>query len=754
MHDKLIGNEPDLLAYWNFDKLSLHDGSRNGHEGKLETGGGSAGYWLTDLNFTHPSYPYIETTGRMLQEGAEGSQGELANTIYQLTVTARKGDGTPLANHDIRLWYVRHKGETGPDTIKASTSKGNAQIKAVAPNHGDEESLVGTTGTDGKVVFRLTTTQRQHGPSLDLRPAFLPSNERYHVNVLIDSQKLEKPAPPRIEAQATLIQDYYWSNGDKVSHKRDRQTWRAVITALNSDGTPRPGERFQLWATEHCELEVDGRAYPINPNNYQTFAADNNGELTVALAASELRAPKLLVWGGFMHRDERYTIPLDQEAHKKLSEIKGDELATPRMTNWNPDYKAATDDKALVKDGYKEHAPKVATAIQHVMSVTQEPQPPKRATLQKKRARLLRDLRNFGDMQEVEAMPAADGVRSLRTLKHIEREMPLEPESFKLSLNRKLGFKDSIGFVFTKENLELQPIKNKTQLTSLIRQTPPQAPQLLGDIFEDAWNAIESAAEAVWNEAKKIAIYIADQVTLVIEYAEKVVQKVVQTVKEAVEAVVHILKMIEAFIEDVIRFLTTLFDWGAILEAHKILKQIATNQMQAVRQLLNRGSDDFMKLITGVFQGKPAMIDTSKHPQLAGTASSARASDPNPQALAQVNSVPGKYVNDKVDEHKGEINYNVKPGITPGQTSMDKDDASQALALGNALGGSLSNPLGLSFADMYDSIKDIISGDIEKVVRRMLKPFFAEFDKVGKALDLVWETLNAPINIPFMTQLY
>ncbi|HEU5132380.1 MAG TPA: PQQ-binding-like beta-propeller repeat protein, partial [Pyrinomonadaceae bacterium] len=73
MHDKLIGNEPDLLAYWNFDKLSLHDGSRNGHEGSFEGRDSSAGYWLADLNFTHPTYPFIETTGRMLQEGAEGS---------------------------------------------------------------------------------------------------------------------------------------------------------------------------------------------------------------------------------------------------------------------------------------------------------------------------------------------------------------------------------------------------------------------------------------------------------------------------------------------------------------------------------------------------------------------------------------------------------------------------------------------------------------------------------------------------------
>ena len=76
-------------------------------------------------------------------------------------------------------------------------------------------------------------------------------------------------------------------------------------------------------------------------------------------------------------------------------------------------------------------------------------------------------------------------------------------------------------------------------------------------------------------------------------------------VKEAVEAVVHILKMIEAFIEDVIRFLTTLFDWGAILDAHKILKQIANNQMRDSATDHSARQDDFSKLIIGVLTAVP-----------------------------------------------------------------------------------------------------------------------------------------------------
>ena len=64
------------------------------------------------------------------------------------------------------------------------------------------------------------------------------------------------------------------------------------------------------------------------------------------------------------------------------------------MTNWKPDYDPKKDDKAIVKEGYKPHAGKVATAIQHVMSVTQEPKEEVRVGLQTKRTRLRVDRRN------------------------------------------------------------------------------------------------------------------------------------------------------------------------------------------------------------------------------------------------------------------------------------------------------------------------------------------------------------------------
>jgi outer membrane protein assembly factor BamB len=749
MHDKLLGNEPDLLAYWNFDTLSIHDSTRFGHDGKLETSNGSSGYWLADLNFTHPTYPYLETEGRILQGGTSGD----ANTIFQLTIAARKADGTPLADHELTLWYVRHRGETGPDLIEIAAGTA-ATLAAVRPDHGADNSFKAKTGANGKAIFKIITTQLGHGPSFDVRPAFVPANERYHVNVLIDTQKLQKPAPPKLEAQAKLSQDYHWNTGDKVDHTRDRATWRTVITARSSDGRPRAGERLQLWATEHVEIEVNGCRYPINPNNYQSFVADDNGELTITLEADELRAPALSVWAGFMHRDERYTIPLDEEAHDKLGKVTGNDLAEKRKTGWKRDYNPATDDKAIVKEGYKPHAGKVATAIQHVMSVTEEPKPGMRAgLLRAKRAHLRADRRNFADMRQAPPPPRADGVTSLRTLKHVERQLPLEPENFRQSLTQTLGFENSIGFVFTKSDLELRPITAVAQVHAQFLQKAPAAPKLLGNIFEDAWDAIESAAEAVWREAQKIAIYIADQVILVIEYADRIVQKVVSSIKEAIDAVVHILKMIEAFISDVIRFLMTLFDWGAILEAHKLLKQLATQQLKEARRLVAGEKGALMKLVTGV-RPTTAPIDSSSALIASRSASTCRAENPQAHAEAHVKSVQGKYVNNKVDEGGDQITYSASPSVTVGDLPIDDGATAMAGKLATTLSSALSDPLSVSFSEMYESIKALIAGDIKKVVGQLLESALPDSETIGKLFDALDLALNAPIEIPFVSQLY
>ena len=108
-----------------------------------------------------------------------------------------------------------------------------------------------------------------------------------------------------------------------------------------------------------------------------------------------------------------------------------------------------------------------------------------------------------------------------------------------------------------------------------------------------------------------------------------------------------------------------------------------------------------------------------------------------------------------MDDRRDEIDFDVSPSITPSETTIDQSSTALALQLAGRLTGALSDPLGISFGDIYQSIKELISGDIDKVILSIAEvPLFTDFDKVGNVLDRVQAVLNAPIEIPFLTPLY
>lgn len=109
-------------------------------------------------------------------------------------------------------------------------------------------------------------------------------------------------------------------------------------------------------------------------------------------------------------------------------------------------------------------------------------------------------------------------------MRHIVRQVPLEPESYRESLSGPIALENSIGFVFSKQgtqdatlpvpNFELRALKSMADVDAALPRLLTQGRRChsWARFLKDAWNAIESAAEAAWREARKIAIYIADQV--------------------------------------------------------------------------------------------------------------------------------------------------------------------------------------------------------------------------------------------------
>src|SRR6185436_4080960 len=139
----------------------------------------------------------------------------------------------------VHIWYVKHVADD-PATIVVNATVLDAVTSGSEPDPvsgatGAVPVFVGTTASDGTLALSVTSSVAAHGPALDMWTTFMPANERFHVDVLIDNQTLAKPAPPTLTAQSKLLQDYHYTTGNRIDDTRDRSTWRVVLRAANAN---------------------------------------------------------------------------------------------------------------------------------------------------------------------------------------------------------------------------------------------------------------------------------------------------------------------------------------------------------------------------------------------------------------------------------------------------------------------------------------------------------------------------------------
>lgn len=778
MHTKLRGDEFSLAAYWDFATFAVHDGSRNGYDGTLAAGGG-ASFSLCDLTFEMPDYPDLTTAAKIIQVGEAlvpgGKPGPLNNTIYELTINCSKADKSPLANALLRLWYVKHQGEAQPGQITLTTSGKNPPDRpapavvptlSVPPVSIDQEGtsqagFVVYTDARGQAVVRITTADPNHGPSLDLSADFMPANERIHVNVLIDNQALARPAPPSLAVQTKLIQDYHYSAGSKIDDTRSRETYRAVITASNADGTPRHGEWLEICTTDATStpsIEVNGTSYSITSQNSQAFQTDENGQLAVVLAATDLKAADLSVWAGFMHQGERVTIAMDQDAHGSLAAVQGDAMKDPnRLINWkkkNPDGTDGSERGPLLKGDYQDHADDVAGAIRHVASSAQSSPPPKpgRAAL---RANL--NSTRFIDMRQPFRQVNGDQGQVLRTLKHVARRAPVTPEAVLASIQN--ASPGSVGFFLDFGSGDAASLSfghfTAAQAATHMGQPTAEAYALhavmrlgfsFGSLWDDVKHGVESAVDDIATVAKKIALEVSDVVTVAIHYVDEVVHVVVASIKDAMEIIGNFLAKLALMIVDMIKFLLFLFNWEAILETHKILRDVMLNSLSF---LLDNGKigQTVLNAIEDVIAKLPGGDEAVKQFQLAAAQTSSQdrvASAPDRAAdYSQASGVPGKMAFSKMKERRD--------GITAaGFATLDSSSALAALVPGLMV--VLADVVTKSPGDLGGVFLDFAKGTENAVLAEARTKVADALGAANAALQP--QNLTPLIHVPFLSELY
>lgn len=771
MHVKLRGDEPALIAYWNFDRATVHDSAVQGHDGVLAEPVAHPAWWMTDLPFTTPAYPYITSAAKVT------TAEESASASYALTLKVFAADDSGMRDQKVHLWYVRRKASD-----PASIFIGGIEIQGV--DSADEphpllraahlaKAWEGTTGSDGSLQITINAAAGDRGPAIDMWTTFMPLNERFHVNVLLDNQKLARPAPPKLTAQAKLIQDYHYTTGNKVDHTRDRSTWRTVIRAASAADRPRPKEPITLWASEPVTFEVNSRSYSVNKDNSVTIEAEMDGELTLVMPAEELAAPTLYARAGFMHREDRVVINPDQDAHSQLAHIADTDLTTERTTNWKREEdRKATDKESMLSADAKGEAPKVANAVRKVAQAVKpadENAPPPRMlrmtrTREKllsmrpmpehQRTKLLKAGRNgawspprLAAMAQPAPVPRTDQVVMRRTLGGMARLAPVDTEAFREALGGSLGFSfEKAG----KHRVKYTELTTQREVDEARGQANPvllHAP-LLGGFLDDLWDGVKDAANTVADAVTKVVVTITDTinlaVTTLVDGIENIVHSVVKSVSDALNAIAHFFEQIGAEIAKVIAFLRALFDWGNIIKTHNILRDIFNASLTiSSNNLKNTGPFvDIARRLAGF----PVKTDIKGGQSMTATAQSAPEKDS--AIAADANSVQGKSMSQKT--------RTTPPRSIGGADAPDPagnpDGPFQVIA--KAVPRLADSILDLSPEDLLKQLTEIGKAIAGQVLVSAAESMAAVMGTLATTMDWTQKMLNTTINIPFISELY
>ncbi|MDI9917644.1 LamG-like jellyroll fold domain-containing protein [Rhodococcus sp. IEGM 1379] len=752
MHVKLRGDEPDLIAFWNFDHGAVHDGARQGHDGVLVDTNTDPTYqnahptwWLVDLPFTLPSYPEIRTAAKISAD--DGPDG----ITYDLRISVLAADGSILPSQPIELWYVIHDPSEPPTITVSHGITGQTQSVTGVTSTAGDPPLTLTSGPDGSLTLKVVS-QGAHGPSLDCRAPFMPANERFHINCLVENQLLSKPTPPTLTAQTKLIQDYHYTTGSKIDQTRDRTTHRVVLLATTADHTPMAGVPVTLWAASDVDLEIAGQAYAVNAQNTYTSPTSAHGEVVIDIAATDLKTTTLYARAGFMARNDRILIRPDDDAQTQLANLQSPLMTTPTLVNWH-DGATAADNQTMLSDDYLTHADAAADAVRKVMCAVKPP--PTASTPTAPTAFALRASAappSFMDTRQPLATARIDEATVLRTLTGINRRMPVDVDGLRTALGPHLGF--VITCNGTPSSFSYRLLSTEEDVLAA-RGTPTPPPHLLGHWYDDLWHGIEDVADDIYHGVVSVAVTIADSVqvaiTTLVDGVEKIVHTVVHSVEAAIDAVVSFFKQLLVALELLILFLRALFDWNGIRGAQRLFKRM----LHSVGDIISEKTllDDVKTTVSSAFASfdKAIGIDASG---LTGSASDTVAEAANqhtPAAISTAGGVVAKTAFHKLQDH-GDAStitgYSAAASVATGSVLTGLEDFTEGLVdvAGDLLQMHLSDAM-VAMVNLWEKLEDDLVIGTENWL-------LAAIDCVAQSFEGVLQAVDTPMEIGFLGELY
>ena len=343
-----------------------------------------------------------------------------------------------------------------------------------------------------------------------------------------------------------MVEDY-----DPASATPTTPVYRTQLLTTRPDGTPQPKMQLQLWAGAAMEVTIDGvtHSLPASRDGAPTFTTDELGQLTLTYSASDISSPVLNASGPGLGVFS--SVP-DFQVVRTLSTVQGPDLGPTRAK----DYRG----RPILLETYRNQESQ--TALADAIRNTVGRRGPSAA------------LSAFLAGENMAPLVGAAGGQSIR---------PNEILHWTLDLGDEAVFIPS-----ETEVLSATSARAEAQFGALRDFT-----NFLGDVVEGGERVANAAAR--WGR---------DSIEFLIQTGEAAYRFTVRTLKDAVAVLRGILEAVVEAIEQVVEWLSFLFDWRDIVRTAEAMNDLVSGRLEAVRRQLDSALDLAIASTESFFQAR------------------------------------------------------------------------------------------------------------------------------------------------------
>ena len=515
-------------------------------------------------------------------------------------------------------------------------------------------------------------------------------------------------------AEATLMQDFEFANGAT----RTFPLIHTEISITNADGSAQALQPVRVGATAPAMIESQGERYNVGPSVFATLLTDANGRLRISLPSGDsdangdfsdgLTCPGLTLFTTFMHSGESIVIRPDAQLHGELSKL--DKSALQNAKGY--------DDQLIVADQYRKNdkaMEKVAQMVNTSFSMV------KQSVGHKNRRRDIgeRYLANGCDTGIICCCSDGDYSTPFQT-----------SETFAFSLGDEPVF---------------MPAMTEAQKQAWLQAHPPEKENArLPRGFSDFWESVKRGAAqvtgAIVGVLDEASTLVKTVITAVIEGIEKTIELVLDTIEKAALVIQGIFNTIAGSISKVLEALSLAFQWTEVRKLKDKLRDGIRTTWQSLFEpgaagqttLFDQAETKITEAFTTIRSDVESALNTAENKLSSTSAASARKNASDGRNAAAGGS-SNNWLQSKLEQNL------LPPRVSNVAASRKRDAPAGLISFPEFV---LPDGIAKELDDLVKDLRGMVTDDVDKAITRLRAQFSS-----GDGTNILTATLGVVINL-------